>query len=54
MRSSLLKLMLGFGLVIAAFAPAVACEYQIHAATNGQASPSQTAQAQPATQDQSN
>ena len=54
MRSSLLKLMLGCGLVIAALAPAAACQYQTNAATGNQASPSQTAQAQPAAQDQSN
>ena len=54
MRSSLLKLVLGFGLVAAALAPAAACQYQMHSATSDQASPSQTAQAQPAAQDQSN
>lgn len=54
MRSSLLKLTLGFGLVVAALAPVAACEYQMHSATADHAAPSQTAQAQPATQDQSN
>ena len=54
MRSALLTLMLGFGLVTAALAPAVACDYQMHSATADQASSSQTAQAQPTGQHQSN
>jgi hypothetical protein len=45
MRSKLLGLLLGFGLVAAAIVPAYACEYQ---KTNASADQSQqTAQAQP-------
>jgi hypothetical protein len=45
MRSKLLGLILGFGLVTAAFVPAYACDYQ---KTNASAAQSQqTAQAQP-------
>ncbi len=54
MRSTLLKLVLGAGLVVAALAPAAACEYNAAMAANDHASTNQTAQAQPPAQDQSN
>jgi hypothetical protein len=54
MRSTLLKLTLGLGLVTAALAPAAACQYHATTATNDQASSPQTAQAQPTAQDESN
>ena len=54
MRSRLIGLFLGLGLVAATLTPAPACSYHATSAANGQTSPPQTAQAQPPTQDDSN
>jgi hypothetical protein len=53
MRSTFLKIVLclSLGLVTAA---ATACEYHASTAANGQASTTETAQAQPPVQDESN
>jgi hypothetical protein len=48
MRSTLLTLTLGLGVLAASLAPAAACQYQPTSAANDQASPPQTADAQPA------
>jgi hypothetical protein len=45
MRTKLLAILAGFGLVAATIAPALACNYQTNA-SNDQATPQQTAQAQ--------
>ncbi len=54
MRSTLIGLLLGFGLVAATLAAARACQFHATSAANDQASPPQTAQAQQSTQDDSN
>jgi len=54
MRSTWLKIALGFGLLAAALEPAAACNYQPTSAANDQAPTTQTAQAQPAAENQSN
>lgn len=45
MRSKLLAILVGCGLVAATIAPAIACDYKTNA-TNDQAAPQQTAQSQ--------
>ncbi len=54
MRSTLIGLLLGCGLMAAALATAQACEFHATSAANDQTSPPQTAQAQQPTQDDSN
>jgi hypothetical protein len=54
MRWTLIGLLLGLGLTAATVTAAPACQYQATLATSDQTSPPQTAQAQPATQDDSN
>jgi hypothetical protein len=45
MRTKLLAILAGCGLVVATMAPALACDYQTNA-SNDKATPQQTAQAQ--------
>jgi hypothetical protein len=54
MRSTILAVLLGCGLVAATLTPTAACGYHAASAANDQASPPQTAQAQPSTDDNSN
>jgi hypothetical protein len=54
MRSTLIGLLIGIGLVAGTLAPALACDYQPTSAANDHASPPQTAQAQTAAPDTSN
>jgi hypothetical protein len=53
MRSKLLKLLLGCGLLAAAISPGFACNYNVNA-SNDQAAPQHTAQAQSSTDSHSN
>jgi hypothetical protein len=46
MRSKLIGLILGCGLVAATIAPAFACQFHVTTASDEQAAPQQTAQAQ--------
>ena len=46
MRSKLLAVLVGCGLVAATIAPALACDYSKTNATNDKAAPQQTAQSQ--------
>jgi len=53
MRTKLLAILVGCGLVAATIAPALACQYQTNA-SNYQQAPQQTAQAQPQPETQPN